>query len=736
MNYRLPLAVAAVVVCAGSATLWMAHHTASTRPPTSKKTSAEARQLLSQIPLWFESLPDGRFASQSLGRKVVFDQQSTTWQLRGGAQVKMAFQNADPRPAHGIDKLAAHFDSYKGNNPKNWKSGVSGYQKVAYDAIYPGVDLVFYGKGSRMEHDFIVAPHADPRQIRLAFEGAAKVALDPQGNLNLDTAGDRLALTKPVAYQTRGSGERAEVEVKFAQAADQSVGFELGAYDANLPLVIDPVVSYSTYYGGTGEDEFVAVAVDLKTDSVWVVGSTDSTDIVTNGGGLNGANASGGRDVLIAQFVNAGIGQLTINYSTIYGGTGSEEPAGIGVAPNGNVFVVGSTASADLPAVGAYSTTFQGTSDAFVMGLDPTQTANGGSALIYSTFLGGTAQDTATAMTIDANSNVYVAGYTFSADFPTSSGAILAGNRGGYDPFVSKIDPKAGTSGLLYSTTYGGSTTDRGTAVAVDSRGIIYLAGWTYSTDFPTSGIGPVLTYIGQGDAFLVAIDSTKSGSDGIVFATYLGGSGYDEPTAMQFAPNGTLYIAGYTFSKDFPIAGNAPQRSNNGNADMFLMGLDFKQTPSNWVVFSTYLGGTGDDVPYGMSIDPQNRVSLVGYTHPLSAIANPTAKSFPTTANAFQPKSQGLEEAVLSRIDPALAPEQALTFSTFWGGPLNDIGMGVFADPRGCLIYAAGSTTSKGLLTVTYAFQNTMSTGPDAFLVGFDTCTNPSASGDDTPKQ
>lgn len=729
MNHRLPLAVAALVVCAGSATLWMLPH--SSKPAHAPKTtSAEARQLLSKIPLWFEALPDGRFASQSVGRSVTFDDHSASWKMRGGSSIQMEFQNANQTPTkHGVDKLAARFDSYKGNDPKKWKSGIDAYQKVAYDKLYPGVDLVFYGKGNIMEHDFIVAPHADPHQIRLAFHGASKIDLDRRdGKLTLDTGVDRLELSKPVAYQTRASGERVDIPATFNESGDHSIGFELGTYDANLPLVIDPIVQFSSYYGGSGADEFVALTVDLKSDSVWLVGSTNSTDIVTNGGTLNGANASGGRDVLVAQFVQAGTGQLTIKYASVYGGTGAEEPAAIGVAPNGYVYVVGTTASTDLPTVNPYSSTFQGPSDVFVLALDPTQVA-GSSALVYSTFLGGTATDVATSMAIDSSNRVYVAGFTLSSDFPTSSGAILAGNRGGYDPFVAKLDTSAGSSGLLYSTTYGGSSTDQATGVAVDSKGIIYLTGWTYSSDFPISGTVPYPTYTPGGDGFLVAIDPSQSGNAGIVFCTYFGGSGYDQPTAMQLAPNGRLYISGFTNSTDFPIAGDALQKNNNGRADMFLMAFDFKQTPSQWLVYSTYLGGSGDDVPLGMSIDPQNRVNLVGYTHPVSAIPSPTAKAFPTTANAVQPVSLGLMEAVIARIDPSLPAEKALTFSTFWGGALNDVGLGIAADPRGCFLFVAGTTNSPRILTTYQPFQTDLAIGPDAFMLNIDTCTNPPAS-------
>ena len=734
MNHRLPLAVAALVVCAGSALLWTRQHTTDRPLVRQKSSSAEARRLLAQVPVWFESLPNGRFTSQAMGHTVLFDDQSTTWKLKGGAQVKMAFQNANPAPVkHGLDKLAARFDSYKGNNPKNWKVDVTGYQKVAYDAIYPGVDLVFYGKGQKMEHDFVVAPHADPKQIRLAFEGASKVSLDAQGNLRLEAGTDKMSMTKPVAYQTRPTGERAEVAAQFAESADHSIGFALGEYDSNLPLVIDPMVLYSSYFGGSGEDEFVALAVDLKTDSVWIAGSSNSTDLAFNEGGLNGANASGGRDVIILQLVQANGGNISIKYSSVYGGTGSEEPVAIAVAPNGYVFVAGSTASVDLPTVGAYSTTFQGASDAFIMGLDPTRVlSGGGNALIYSTFIGGTSTDTATAMTIDSNNIVYVAGYTLSTDFPTSSTAVLSGSRGGYDAWVVKMDTSAGSSGLLYSTTYGAGATDQATGVAVDSKGFIYITGWTYSTNFPVAGDGPIQTYMAQGDGFLVKIDPNRTGVDGIVWGTFLGGFGYDQPTGMQFGADGKLYISGFTTSTDFPVVGNAPQRKNAGGADMFLMAYDFTQTPSKWLVFSTYLGGTGDDIALGMSVDPQNRVTLVGYTHPLSAIANPTAKAFPTTANATQSKSLGLEEGVIARIDPSLPSEQALTFSTFWGGPLNDIGLGAFADPRGCLIYAVGTTNSPNLLVVTYPLPGggALATGPDAYITSFDTCKDSPSNG------
>jgi hypothetical protein len=707
-----------------------AHHKA--------RSSAAAKQMMAQMPIAFEALPDGRFLAKSMGHSVLLDSQSAVWRMHGGSNIQMEFRNANKSaPRHGVDRLKARVDRYIGNDKSKWRTNIPTFQKVAYDSVYPGVDLVFYGKGGKMEHDFIVAPHADPKQIQLAFAGASKMQLDGQGNLNLESGSspDHLELTKPIAYQTLANGTRSEVDVKFTASADHSVSFDLGHYDADRPLVIDPVVLYSTYYGGSGEDEFVALAADLNSDSVWIVGSTDSSDIITNGGGLNGTQATAGRDILVAQFVGAGSGQLTIAYSSTMGGTLDDEPTAIGVAPNGFVYIVGSTGSVDFPSVNPFNSTFQGLSDGFIVGIDPTQLQTPASAIIYATFLGGTATDWITCMTFDQNSILYVGGYTLSLDFPTSAGAILAGNRGGYDPFAAQIDPTAGSSGLLYSTTYGGSSTDEGTGIAVDNNGIIYLSGWTDSSDFPvsapiTGGNVPFQSNAGQADGFLVAIDPTQSGVAGIVWCTYFGGSDWDQPNAMQFAPNGQLIIAGYTASTDFPMVGNSLQPRNAGGYDMFITAWDFTQKPSQWLVYSTYLGSSDDDVLNGMSIDPQGRINLIGYTSPASYVPGPNAVPFPTTANAVQPVSGGLEEAIIARIDLTQPGAQALTFSTFWGGPGNDVGLGVFADPRGCFVYATGSTGSRNMLVVPYAFQTQLTFTPDAFLINIDTCSNPSPSG------
>lgn len=726
MNYRLPLVAAAVLVCAGSATLWLAGHRQANAPAPQVLTSAQAKQLAGKVPVWFEQLPGGEFASRSMGHPVVLADRSASWKMKDGSNVRMQFQNANSSASrHGVQRLAARMDRFVGNDRSKWTTNGAAFERVAYDSLYNGVDLVFYGQGHKMEHDFIVAPKADPNQIRMSFSGAKSVALDANGNLTVaSTSGqDEVTLARPVAYQNTDDGRRNPVEARFVVGEDNSVGFAVGSYDESRSLVIDPVVQYASYFGGSGQDEFVAAAVDLRTDSVWLVGSTTSTDLQLLGDGLVLGASVSNRDILVAQFIGAGSGQLSLKYASTLGGTGDEEATALAVAPNGLIYIVGAAASADFPTVNAYSTVFQGLADAIVVGIDPTQ--NGTGALVYSTFLGGTAEDHATAVFVDSRNRVYVAGYTTSIDFPTSSGAITAGNRGGYDAFAVRLDTTSGSNGLTYSTTYGGTSTDYATGIAVDARGRILLSGWTYSSDFPATGTVPYYNYIGGGDAFLAAFDPTINGLDGIVYTTFLGGTGLDVATSMQLGANGHIYIAGYTESTDFPIVGNAPQRKNAGNADMFVMELDTTLPASQWIVFSTYLGGSGDDIARGMAVDSKGRVNLIGYTHPLNSIPSPTAKLFPTTANAVQSTPAGLTEMVIARIDGSLPPEQSLTFSTFWGGPVNDLGFGIAADPRGCLIYAAGSVQSDQLLTVSYAFQNSLSSPYDAYFLSIDTCSN-----------
>jgi hypothetical protein len=726
MNHRYPL-VAVAITCAGAATLWYQHHAPAASLPAKQ---LDKRQVLSQLPVWFEETAGGSFATRGAGVSMVLGERGVAWRLSGGT-IRMNWKGVSPSVRkHGVDRLSARVDSYKGNRRGQWRTNIPAFKQVAYESIYPGVDLKFYGKGNRMEHDFIVAPHADPKQIALQFSGASKISINNDGSLDLATGKDAVSLTAPVAYQIHG-GTRQEVAARFNLAPESAEAtFELGAYDANLPLVIDPVVIYGTYIGGSSSDEAVAVTVDLPNDSVWVAGSTVSSDFPTSGNGLVNSSVAG-RDVWIAQFIGAGSGQLTAAYVSNVGGAGDEVATAIAVAPNGIVYVAGNTTSTDFPNVNSYTTVYGGgLSDTFVLGIDPSQTPNGTSALVYATFLGGSSEDHANGMFIDSNSIVYIAGDTDSSDFPTTANAILTTTRGGYDPFVYKLDTFAGTNGLLYSTIYGGTYTDKATSVAVDAQGLIYLAGWTFSPDFPVSGDVPNYGYIGSGDAFLARFDPNKSGLDGISFATFLGGSDYDEITRMQFGSDGNLYLAGYTKSPDLPIAGNAPQRKNAGGTDMFLMALNVKLAGKNWIVFSTYLGGSGDDIPYGMTLDAQNRVYLIGYTHPLTFATGPTFKAFPATANAVQTRSGGLEDAVMARINPAASPEQSLEFSSFWGGPSNDLGLGIAVDPRGCLIHAVGTTSNPNMFVVGYAYQNALSNPPDAFLITIDTCQPTPASG------
>ena len=327
------------------------------------------------------------------------------------AVVRMTLVNANPQSqAAGHDELPGKSNYFIGNDPAKWRTNISTYAKVKYEGVYPGVDLVYYGNQGQLEYDFVVAPGADPRLVTLAFEGAREVHIDARGELVLDVEGGEVRQHKPVVYQ-EVAGVKQEVAGRYVMKGTRQVGFRVAAYDPSRPLIIDPVLVYSTYLGGSGIEEGRGIAVD-------------------------GA---------------------------------------------GNAYVTGATGSTDFPTTaGAAETTLDGEFDAFVTKLD----ANG-SALVYSTYLGGSDSEIGFDIAVDDTGSAYVTGSTRSTDFPTTAGAAQTTPAGEFDAFVTRLN--ANGSGLVYSTYLGGSEADFGFGIAVDGAGSAYVTGQTGSTNFPTT---------------------------------------------------------------------------------------------------------------------------------------------------------------------------------------------------------------------------------------------------------
>ncbi len=328
----------------------------------------------------------------------------------------------------GLDELPGESHYFLGSDPSQWHTHIPSYSRVKYEEVYPGVDLLYYGRERQLEYDFIVAPGADPEAIRLHFQGAERVEVDAQGDLLLDTADGEVRLRKPLVYQDV-DGIREEISGGFKVNSEYDVGFELGVYDATRPLVIDPVLEYSTYLGGSNTESGESIAVDPE-GSAYVTGHTRSADFPT----MDPLQpAFGGEiDLFVTKLNPAG---SALVYSTYLGGSDNDTGWGIAVDSQGNAYVTGHTQSADFPIMNPLQAALGGSADAFVAKLDPA-----GSALIYSTYLGGKSFDGGNGIGLDPDGNAYVTGSTSSFDFPTMN-PLQAAKGGSQDAFVTQLNP-------------------------------------------------------------------------------------------------------------------------------------------------------------------------------------------------------------------------------------------------------------------------------------------------------
>ena len=463
--------------------------------------------------------------------------------------------------ARGLKKLRAKSHYIIGADPARWRTNVPHYEKILYKQIYPGVDLVYYSREGQLECDFIVAPGASPEQITLAFQGTQHPELDSQGDLLLRNPVGDLRWKKPYVYQEIGGGHR-EIASCYKLKDGGQVGFEIEAYDRGRPLVIDPVLSYSSFLGGTDQEVGMAIAVDGE-GNAYLTGATTSADFPTEsslGGGLVGGGVFGS-DGFVTK-LNADGTELI--YSTYFGGSGDEISLGVAVDTAGNAYIAGATSSADFPTAQPIQAAFAGGgesygTDAFVLKLNPA-----GSELVYSTYLGGAGDDGAASIALDGAGNVYLVGATASVDFPTA-GALQAANGGGEtfgsDAFVAKVNA-AGTA-LAYATFLGGSGDEAGVGIAVDGAGNAYVTGLTYSADFPTMAALQEANG-GSADVFVTKLNAAGSA---LVYSSYLGGQSDDFGFDIALDAQGNAYLTGLTGStSDFPLLG--PAQAEFGSED------------------------------------------------------------------------------------------------------------------------------------------------------------------------
>jgi hypothetical protein len=489
----------------------------------------------------------------------------------------MSLAGANPAATvTGLEELPGTRNYLIGNDPAKWRTNVPTYAKVKYQSVYPGIDLVYYGNPQHLEYDFLVAPGADPSAIALkvsalspsAGERGLPLHIDPNGDLVMQASEYEVRLHKPVVYQTGEDSARHFVDGRYRVTRDGQVTFAVAAYDPGKLLVIDPVLTYSTYLGGSAQELFQlfsGIAVDAA-GHAYVTGNTASTDFPT-ASPLQPVS-SGVIDAFVAKLTPDG---SALVYSTYLGGSGTEFSLGIAVNTAGHASVTGYTESTDFPTASPLQPVLGGREDAFVAKLTPD-----GSALVYSTYLGGNGGDQGHGIAVDAAGHAYVTGSTVSTDFPTAN-PLQAGSGGfGFaDAFVAKLTSDG--SALVYSTYLGGSGGDSSSGIAVDAAGSAYVTGSTVSTDFPTAN--PLQPVFGGGfaDAFVAKL--TPDGS-ALVFSTYLGGSGGDSSFGIAVDAAGSAYVTGPTGSTDFPTVGPV-QPVFGGVADAFVTKIGSETIPS-----------------------------------------------------------------------------------------------------------------------------------------------------------
>lgn len=439
-------------------------------------------------------------------------------------------------------------------------------------------------------------------------------------------------------------------------------------------------LDWTSYMSGdhTGYVRAVATGPD---GGIWVTGASSTNFDAPGPNNPYQKTPKGSTDVFVAKYRRAASGQVTLEFWTWIGGSGKDDVNAMAIDSIGRVYLTGSTESTDFPAEGYfYTTTNAGGIDAWAAIVDPN--ASGKDSLPFCTMFGGTGTDVSNAIAFDSQFNVYIGGYTTSGELPGRNSPAQNSGQGGWEGFITKFDPTT-VSSLRYTTYYGGSATDVITGLAVDSRGIVWFTGYTASSNFPTAG-DAFRDFNASGvDGFLAGLDFSKPGLDAIVYGTYIGGGGADYPKALQLASDGTLWITGYTYSQDLVTSPNAVRRTLQGGADGFVMGVNPRLPKSDFIRYSSYLGGAGTDVPQSVTILANGRVAISGYT---------SSVNFPIINGALQSRLNGTSvDGFVSIINPSGA--QSLEYSTFIGGALNDVANGVAVDDNA--IYVAGYTNS-----------------------------------------
>lgn len=650
------------------------------------------------LPAWFEPAPQGgAFVSRGSEGTLLVKGSEAALRFAGspeGSSVELKWRLVGSAAAQveGVEPLGSKTNYLHGSDRSQWRTGVPHFAKARVNQAYPGVDVVWYANGRLLEYDFVVAPGADASKVAVRIDGAGAPSLTPSGDLLIEAQGLKIHQHKPVAYQLAG-GRRLPVDASYSVAKDGSIRFNLGQYDRSKELIIDPVFSYAGFLGGTGLDMANGVAIDAE-GALWITGVSQSSiwfpeDYVTVQ-----REKKSGRDAFLARILPLEGGGGKVDYWTYIGGDGDDEATAIAMGKDGRLYITGNTSSLNFPvAGGAFKTSNeQNDVEAFVLRFDPK--LEGPLALSYSSYFGGAGREYPHAIAVRDDGRVVIAGHSTSPDLPKlAATALQPANRGGTETFFAVFDMDASSADatLVKASFLGGASTDIAYGAGWDKQGRLVLAGVSMSEDFPVSGPSYQSGIAGAGDVFFVVLDLDKSGLDQLVYGTFVGGSGHDVATALQIDELGRAWVTGYTTSSNWPVTPGAYQLSRNGVTNAFLLCVDLDKFGAGFLVYSSYFGGNGAEVPYALALQPGGKATIAGYS---------TSRIFPAKNSPIgAPVAVRLTEAFIASFDTTKPGAEALSYAAQYGGRATDVATAIGVDALGNTA-AVGYTLSDDLPT------------------------------------